>query len=585
MIAVQGTLDELGDPLVATTFVVVDLETTGGLAGRAARSPRSARSRCAAARCSASSRPWSTPACRSRRSSPCSPASPTRWWPAAPRLQAVAAGLPRVRRRLRAGRAQRAVRHRLPQGRVRRGRASRGRGRACSTPPGWPAASLTRDEAPNCKLVDAGPAVPRHAPRPTTGRSHDARATVDVLHGLIERLGNLGVHTARRAVTLHRAGHPGPAAQAPPRRGACPTPPGVYLFVDAQRRRALRRQEQGPALPRPHLLHGVARPRTRMAEMVGLAERVTPHRLRDRARGRGARAAPDRRSTSRRYNRRSRFPERATWLKLTVEAFPRLSLVREVRDDGADVPRPVRRAPAGRARHGRRPRGVPHPPVHRAAVADAAAGRPCALAEMGRCGAPCDGGESVDAYAQHADAVRLAFTADPRDRRRPPAGPYRVARRRPALRGGRGPPRPHAAVRPRRRPAPADRRPHRRAELVAARRLEAGGWEIAVVRHGRLAAAAASRPVRTPRPTLDALVATAETVVPAPPPLPAATAEETECVLRWLDVPGTRLVEIDGVWALPAGGAGGLAGLVAAAGLGDRAARPFDDLRSLRPVR
>ena len=31
-----------------------------------------------------------------------------------------------------------------------------------------------------------------------------------------------------------------------------------------------------------------------------------------------------------RYNRRSRFPERALWLKLTVEAFPRLSLVREV---------------------------------------------------------------------------------------------------------------------------------------------------------------------------------------------------------------------------------------------------------------
>jgi DNA polymerase III subunit epsilon len=30
VVAVQGTLDELGTPLIATTFVIVDLETTGG---------------------------------------------------------------------------------------------------------------------------------------------------------------------------------------------------------------------------------------------------------------------------------------------------------------------------------------------------------------------------------------------------------------------------------------------------------------------------------------------------------------------------------------------------------------------------
>ena len=36
------------------------------------------------------------------------------------------------------------------------------------------------------------------------------------------------------------------------------------------------------------------------------------------------------------YNRRSRFPERVHWIKLTVEPWPRLSLVRKVIDDGAD---------------------------------------------------------------------------------------------------------------------------------------------------------------------------------------------------------------------------------------------------------
>ena len=36
-----------------------------------------------------------------------------------------------------------------------------------------------------------------------------------------------------------------------------------------------------------------------------------------------------------RYNRRSKFPERTQWIKITEEAFPRLSVVRAVRDDGA----------------------------------------------------------------------------------------------------------------------------------------------------------------------------------------------------------------------------------------------------------
>ena len=37
---------------------------------------------------------------------------------------------------------------------------------------------------------------------------------------------------------------------------------------------------------------------------------------------------------------------------------------------------------------------------------------------------------------------------------------------------------------------------------------------------------------------VDALLATAETLVPGPGPLPAATAEEVECVLRWLETAG-----------------------------------------------
>jgi DNA polymerase-3 subunit epsilon len=70
-----------------------------------------------------------------------------------------------------------------------------------------------------------------------------------------------------------------------------------------------------------------------------------------------------------------------------------------------------------------------------------------------------------------------------------------------------------------------------------------------------------------------------------PAPLPSATAEETECVLRWLETPGTRLVEITGTWTLPAHGAPGLLTLVTDVEDNLRAARPFDDRRALRPAR
>jgi DNA polymerase-3 subunit epsilon len=82
---------------------------------------------------------------------------------------------------------------------------------------------------------------------------------------------------------------------------------------------------------------------------------------------------------------------------------------------------------------------------------------------------------------------------------------------------------------------------------------------------------------------VDALVATAETVLPRPGPLPAATAEEVECVLRWLEAPGTRLVRLEGTWASPAFGAGGQRAWLEAAQDARAAVRPFDDRRRLRP--
>jgi DNA polymerase-3 subunit epsilon len=70
-----------------------------------------------------------------------------------------------------------------------------------------------------------------------------------------------------------------------------------------------------------------------------------------------------------------------------------------------------------------------------------------------------------------------------------------------------------------------------------------------------------------PRSTLEVVRAAAETVVPGPGPVPCATAEETDRVLAWLELPDTRLVEMSAGWASPVRGAARFAGLLTQAEL------------------
>ncbi len=121
-------------------------------------------------------------------------------------------------------------------------------------------------------------------------------------------------------------------------------------------------------------------------------------------------------------------------------------------------------------------------------------------------------------------------------------------------------------------------------QLVAARPRDGGGWELHVVRFGRLAGAATVPAGAHPQPYVEALVAAAETVQPAPPPLPAASTEEAECVLHWLEQSGARLVELDGVWSCPSDGAAGMRSVLDAGRSDRRAVAPFADRRALRPV-
>jgi DNA polymerase-3 subunit epsilon len=60
---------------------------------------------------------------------------------------------------------------------------------------------ITRDDAPNCKLSSLARLF-RSTTEPNHRALSDARATVDVLHGLMERLGSLGVHTLEELQTF-----------------------------------------------------------------------------------------------------------------------------------------------------------------------------------------------------------------------------------------------------------------------------------------------------------------------------------------------------------------------------------------------
>src|SRR3712207_4328445 len=106
----------------------------------------------------------------------------------------------------------------------------------------------------------------------------------------------------------------------------------------------------------------------------------------------------------------------------------------------------------------------------------------------------------------------------------------------------------------------------------------AGGWELSVVRRGRLVSAGVTPRGASVRATLAGLLSTAETPL-GPDGEIAASVDETELVLRWMEKPGTRLRQLDGTLASPAPGTGPFSRFLAMATHSGR--DPFADGRSL----
>ena len=425
---------------------------------------------------------------------------------------------------------------------------------------------------PNCKLATLAPYFSATT-SPTHRALDDARATVDVLHGLFERLGPARHHLPGGA----RPASPGGSTPTGCASGTWPTPsrtgPGVYLFR-GPRDEPLYVGTSNDLRSRVRSYFSSGEQRSRITEMVALAQRVETipcaHDL--EAAVRELRLIAEHKP---RYNRRSRFPERALWVRLTEEPFPRLSVVRRVRPGAGVFLGPVPRPPRGRRRRRRRPRVPAAAPVHDPAVPRGcsarrarwpawagAARRAPARSRVRRVrrrsppssGAAVDGDPAalvaplLDRVDRLAAEERYEDAAVLRDR---VAVLVRAVRRRQRLES-------LAAV----------------PELVLARPDGAGGWHLSVVRRGRLVAAGCA-PQRHARSAARWPGCCAP---PRPPTGPdgelAATVDETELILRWMEKPGTRLVELTGTLACPAPGTGAFSSFLARVEAGRGRPRP-----------
>ncbi|MCH9720580.1 MAG: DEDD exonuclease domain-containing protein [Actinomycetia bacterium] len=416
---------------------------------------------------------------------------------------------------------------------------------------------LSRDEAPSVRLSALARLIGA-ATQPTHRALDDARATVEVLHALIGRVGNQGVTTYNDLCAyVPTVGSAQRGKRALAQR--LPHRPGVYLFRGPSGE-VLYVGTSGDLRRRVGQYFTGADSRIRISEMVALATAVDhvecAHALEAGVRELrllAAHAPP--------YNRRSRFPHRWWWVVLTDEPFPRLSVVRSPtrrravgpfrsRADAVDTAGLIAMFTGVRTctnRIGRSGEHGPACPPREVAPCPA----PRGLSASDYAGAPQRAADLIDGVDDVALAAAIERVAELAGR-----SSYESAAR---LRD-----RTAAAVETLWR----GQRLHALAaveELVAAAPDGQGGWQLAVVRHGQLAAAGRARRNVPPIPVVDTLRSAAQVVLPQPAPLGGALVEETSLIARWLREPGVRIVSTTSGFASPLHSAGRWLGWAATA--------------------
>ncbi|GAA4285581.1 DEDD exonuclease domain-containing protein [Brevibacterium daeguense] len=368
----------------------------------------------------------------------------------------------------------------------------------------------------------------------------DARATSEILHHVFDRFGSFGITTLEELSRLKPAGWQKRRTKVHLAKDV-PAVPGVYMFLDGSRR-VLYVGVSANMRTRVRNYFTAGETRGRMAEMITAAQEVSaiPCDTVVEARIREVRLIAE---LAPPYNRRSKHPERRTWVRLTDEPFARLSLTRS--DPGPDAGNGRRLGPFRSHRAAAEVKLLLerlYPLKQCTQKTGSSRFTPCVSGELGRCGGPCSGDWDGEAYLAALTGVtdllhglpsdvlgrcRERMTELTVDQRYEEAAGVRDAMM--ALFGAQASAEKRAAL-------------ARVEELVAAAPRSTGGWEIAVIRWGRLAGSCAVAADVNPYPAIEALCRTAEFVERPSPGLTAALDEETGLLHAWLGDGSTRLV-------------------------------------------
>jgi len=405
---------------------------------------------------------------------------------------------------------------------------------------------LTKDEVRNYKLETLSQFF-RTETTPNHRALDDVRATVSVFHGLIERLGSFGIFTLEE---LKEFSNRITKAQAAKKHLAAniPAAPGVYIFRDAKGDPLyVGTSKNLKARVRTYFTSGETRKRIR--EMISITHSidciVTPTALEAQIRElrliQGAQP---------RYNRRSRNPERVAWLKLTDENFPRLIISKGAPVDPSGAIGPISGGSsielAMAAVHEHLPLRQCKPKITDKSMKTAS---PCILFEINKCGAPCIGNQSLASYSEVTAKYRNLIEVDFRELESAANSKMaelsldekfeeaiEVRDRYSHLR--------RAASRIERLNSIA-----KLPELIVAKPI-GEFWEFASIKYGRLAATNVTNSTTSVTSALSALELLAEKVENSGF-LQQVNYEEVELILNYLESDGIRLVKVEGEYAFP----------------------------------
>lgn len=392
---------------------------------------------------------------------------------------------------------------------------------------------LIRPEVRNLKLKTLASHF-RSPVKPNHRALEDARATAHVFHALLERAGTIGVTNLDDLLTLPKA--KGSAHYSKIRLTEhLPRAPGVYIFRDRDGRpiyvgkatdlRARVRQYFYGDKRRTiaNLMRELDTVDHQRCETVLEAE-VTELRLIHAYRPR--------------YNRKSRPPKTSHFLKVTRERFPRLSVVRTLRDDGLAYLGPFRSKKSADL--------VMHAiwdalPIRRCRNRPGSRGGKCAQAQLGVSYCPCDGTLDERLYSSVVDRLLDGIQTAPDELLRPLAD--RMVDLADTQRYE------EAAWLRDRHTALSNALQLRSIWLslnqAGVIRLEDSSGRQTTIDHGRFVRGALQDDDNT-------LLDMGSGFVSAPAPPGVAAAEEARLLWRWLESEPLKLLDCTGTFALPA---------------------------------